>query len=166
VKRTLIAILMAMSASSTVSAYSMGDLMFADSAMQISDDADHLSKAQQAIDEADALVDKLATDQDKEASWRLFLESMIKISIKQSRNGKPGYTHTCYPREGTCSDLFVARIDGKFVQAEINKDLKDNVKYRIVCQFNETFDASVCSNIDTGAVGHRMRVNGKWVVSK
>jgi hypothetical protein len=159
------AMIIAACASSPAAADSMNELMFYDSLVKSDLHSYELREAKEQAARAGAALDKLEAIQ-KEDDWNRFLANLLKMSASQRRDGKPGYTKTCYPKEGTCSDLFIARVNGRLVQAEVNKDSGNNIKFRVVCQFNQAVDASSCIDIDTGVEDKQIKVNGKWIASE
>jgi hypothetical protein len=150
---------------SPILANGMTDLMFA----EVTDDifAPDFVEAKKHVAKAVAAMDKLMEiEENTKSEWNAFVVTMMKVSMDQSKDGKPNLHRECFPKEGTCSDFLSAYVKGVPIIIEVNRDLTDKMLYRKICQINSNHDGMSCKNFDTGAIGKSVKINGEWVDSK
>jgi|WetSurMetagenome_2_1015567.scaffolds.fasta_scaffold277037_2 hypothetical protein len=165
-KRTIIAAML-LFAPAPAGANGMTDLMFADSAASDDVFVPDFVEAKKNTAHVMATLDKVEEiEESTKSEWNALVITMMKVSMAQSKDGKPNLRRKCFPKEGTCSDFLSAYVKGVPIIIEVNRDLTDKMLYRNICQINSNHDGMSCKNFDTGAIGRSVKINGEWVDSK
>lgn len=165
-KRTIIAAIAAMALSGPAIAGGMNDLMFYDSVAYEEPTDLNLQKAKMYAAQAGSALDKAEEASRRDAKWADFISDLAKVSMTQSRDGKPKIKRECYPSEGTCSEFLAAIIIGQPTVAEQSIDLDGVLVMRRICKMTPQRDAMTCTDFDSGVKSNSMIVEGEWRASK